>query len=363
MSSIWGNQLKISLFGESHGNGIGITIDGLPSGFEISEEKIKRQMKRRAPGQSKTSTPRKEKDEFEILSGLFQGKTTGTPLTCLIRNTNTQSKDYSETKDLARPGHADYTGHVRYKGFNDYRGGGHFSGRLTAPIVFAGSICQQILETKDIHIGSHPLQLGTITDTSFKSLDVSQSVLENLSNKTPSVLSMEASNKMTEEILEAKHHQDSVGGIIETIIINLPVGLGSPFFDSVESRLSSFMFSIPAVKGISFGEGFNFATMKGSEANDAFYMDGDTVKTCTNNNGGILGGITNGMPILFETVFKPTPSIAQSQKTINMATNEETEIKIEGRHDPAIIFRAIPVIETASAIVILDLLLEGNDLI
>ncbi len=363
MSSIWGNQLKVSLFGESHGNGIGITIDGLPSGYEISEEKIKKQMKRRAPGQSNTSTPRKEKDEFEILSGLFEGKTTGTPLTCLIRNTNTQSKDYSETKDLARPGHADYTGHIKYKGHNDYRGGGHFSGRLTAPIVFAGAICQQILETINVYIGSHPLQVGTVTDASFKSLEVSKELLNDLSDKTPSVLSKEACNKMTDAILEAKNQQDSIGGIIETIIINPPAGLGSPFFNSVESRLASFMFSIPAVKGISFGEGFNFASMKGSDANDALYMDGQSVKTTTNNNGGILGGISNGMPIIFETVFKPTPSISQKQKTINMQTMEETEIKIEGRHDPVILFRAVPVVETASAIVILDLLLEGNDLI
>ena len=359
MSSTWGNKLKISLFGESHGNAIGIVIDGLPPGKQISLEEIQVQMKRRAPGNNNTSTPRKEADSFEIQSGLFNNVTTGAPLCCLIKNTNTKSKDYEKTKDIARPGHADLTGHLKYKGFNDYRGGGHFSGRLTAPIVFAGALCQQILKEQNIVVGSHAVDIASIKDVSFKDIQVDESLLKQLSTKYPCVLDDAQGEKMIEKILEAKNDHDSVGGIIETIILNVPPSLGSPFFESVESRLASFLFSIPAVKGVEFGEGFNFASLKGSQSNDPFIIKDSKIATTTNNCGGILGGITNGMPITFNTAFKPTPSISKKQNSINMQTLEETEISVEGRHDPCIVLRAIPVIESVASIVLLDLLLEG----
>lgn len=356
MSSTWGNNIKLSLFGESHGTAIGIVIDGLPPGIELDFEAIDLDMNRRAPGKSPTSTPRKEKDAYEIVSGFFNGKTTGTPLSCFIKNKDTRSKDYEKTASTIRPGHADYTGHIKYNGFNDYRGGGHFSGRLTAPLVFAGAIAKQVLKEKNIYVGSHIYQVGPIMDSVLEA--PTAKMFQALSNKKICVLDDEAGIKMEQHILEAKEQLDSVGGIIETAVINLPAGIGAPFFDSIESRMSSMMFSIPAVKGIEFGQGFHFAQMKGSEANDAYTLQQNEVRTETNHNGGILGGISNGMPIVFKTVFKPTPSISQKQKTVNLQLNEVTDLTIEGRHDPCIVFRAVPVTEAAAALVILDLLLQ-----
>ncbi|MCG8481764.1 MAG: chorismate synthase [Clostridia bacterium] len=358
MSSIWGNNIQISLFGESHGKAIGAVIHGLPPGIALDFDAIDLEMKRRAPGKSPTSTPRKEKDAYEIVSGFFNGKTTGTPLCCFIANKDTRSKDYEKTALTIRPGHADYTGYIKYKGFNDYRGGGHFSGRLTAPLVFAGAIAKQILKQKNIAVGSHIYQIGSIKDTPFE--NPTAEMFQALSNKKICVLDDKAGNKMEKIVLEAKEQLDSLGGIIETAIINIPAGMGSPFFDSIESRLSSMMFSIPAVKGIEFGQGFNFAHMKGSEANDAYTIHESQIQTETNHNGGILGGISNGMPIVFRTVFKPTPSISQKQKTVNLKLNEAAELVIQGRHDPCIVFRAVAVTEAAAALVILDLLLEGE---
>ena len=356
MSGVWGNKIKYSIFGESHGKAIGITIDGLQSGIEIDLDEVNKEMRRRAPGRNKLSTARAEKDEFEILSGIFNGKTTGTPICAIIRNSDKHSKDYEKTKNLMRPGHADYTGFVKYDGFNDYRGGGHFSGRLTAPIVFAGAIAKQVLAKRNVLVGSHIKSIGNIEEKYFNPIDIKEDTLKALKNKEFATIDDSKGKLMQEEILKAKEDMNSVGGIIECAILNLPSGIGSPFFGSVESVLSSLVFSVPAVKGVEFGAGFNISKMRGNEANDEFYMDGENIKTYTNNNGGILGGITSGMPVIFRTAFKPTPSIAKEQRTINIETRENTTIKIEGRHDPCIVQRAIPVIEAVAAMGILELI-------
>ena len=355
MSGMWGNNIKVSIFGESHGNAIGINIDGLPSGFEIDIDKIMVEMARRAPGKSPLSTPRKEGDVPEILSGYFEGKTTGTPLCAIIRNSNTKSKDYSKLKDVMRPGHADYTGVIRYNGFNDYRGGGHFSGRITAPLVFAGAICKQILESKGIVIAAHVNSIGNIKDKSFLETDINDELLNSFEGKEIPLINTNLEASMREEIMNARSDKDSIGGTIECAILGVKPGVGNPFFDSVESTLAHLMFSVPAVKGIEFGRGFDISKMRGSEANDEYYLDGEIIKTRTNNNGGILGGITNGMPIVFNVAIKPTASIFKEQKTVNIETMEETTLNIEGRHDPCIVQRALPVIEAVAAIGILEL--------
>lgn len=358
MSGVWGNKIKLSIFGESHGKAIGIVIDGLKPGIEIDIEYIKNEMKRRAPGDSPLSTPRKETDKFDILSGYFNGRTTGTPLSAIILNNNTRSRDYEKTASLLRPGHADFTGNVRYRGFNDYRGGGHFSGRITAPLVFAGAICKKILEDKGILIGSHIKSIGAIEDGScFDPVSISKESILKLSKSKFPVLDEVRGKDMEESILKVKEEGDSVGGVIETVVVNLPPGIGDPFFDSVESSISHLLFSIPAVKGVEFGEGFNIASMKGSEANDEYYISEEsTMKTYTNNNGGVLGGITNGMPVIFKTAIKPTPSIAKAQKTVDIKKKQNTFLKIEGRHDPCIVPRAVPVVEAVAAIGILNLM-------
>lgn len=358
MSAIWGNNIKISIFGESHGNAIGINIDGLPSGFEIDMEKIKIEMKRRAPGKNNLSTTRDEEDIPEILSGCFEGKTTGTPLCAIIRNKDTKSKDYSKIKDIPRPSHADYSGSVKYLGFNDYRGGGHFSGRITAPLVFAGAICRQILEKKGIVIGAHILSIKDKKDDKFNYTDISKDTLLSLRNKDLPLLNERIDGEIRECILQAKSEGDSVGGVIECAIIGIEAGIGAPFFDSVESTLSHLLFSIPAVKGVEFGSGFEITTLFGSEANDEYYYKDGGIYTKSNNNGGILGGITNGMPIIFKVAVKPTPSILKEQGTINLKTGENVKFKVEGRHDPCIVQRAIPVVEAVTAIGILELLME-----
>ena len=357
MSGMWGNKLKVSIFGESHGAGIGITIDGLPSGIEIDMEEVLKEMARRAPGKSKLSTARKEGDQPEILSGFFEGKTTGTPLCAVIRNSDQHSKDYGKLKDLMRPGHADYPGFIRYNGFNDYRGGGHFSGRITAPLVFAGAVCKQLLNIKGINVGAHVKSIGTIYDKSFDEVELTKELLYNLKINELPLLCSEKEEMMRNAILEARSDCDSVGGTIECTVIGIDAGVGNPFFDSVESTLAHLMFSVPAVKGIEFGKGFEMSELRGSQCNDEYYYDGDKVKTYTNNNGGITGGITNGMPILFKVGIKPTPSIAKKQRTIDIEEKKESELIIEGRHDPCIVQRAVPVIEAVTAIGILDLVL------
>lgn len=357
MSGIWGKNIRLSIFGESHGKAIGINIDGLPPGFEIDIEGIKQEMARRAPGKSILSTPRKEEDEFEIISGFFDNRTTGTPLCAIIKNTDKISAHYSEIQAKMRPGHADYTGYVKYKGFNDYRGGGHFSGRITAPLVLAGAIAKQILEERGVVIGSHIQSIGSIKDDAFDPVNIDAQTLKAIKDKEFPVINDKIGEKMKEAVLSATEQADSLGGIIECAAVNVPEGLGDPFFDSVESRLSHLLFSIPSVKGVEFGAGFDIAYMKGSEANDELYIKDGVVKTYTNNNGGIIGGITYGMPLIFRAAIKPTPSIGIEQRTVDIKENKNTSIQITGRHDPCIVPRGLPVIEAAAALALLDYML------
>lgn len=359
MKNNFGTNISMTIFGESHGPCIGITLDGLPAGFKINLERIKEDMeKRKAKGS--ISTQRHEDDEVEIVSGFFNGYTTGTTLTILIQNKNTQSKDYSDIQYRLRPGHADFSAYEKYHGFQDYRGGGHFSGRLTAPIVAAGSICRQILETKNILIGSHIEQLYALHDAPFSNnIDQLKKQIQTLNKKEFASLDEQVAQNMEQAILEAKNEQDSIGGILESAIINLPAGIGEPFFDSIESILAHLLFSIPAVKGVSFGAGFQMASKKGSEANDAFIMN-DTIQTKTNNNGGINGGISNGMPIIIHTCIKPTPSIYKTQETVDYKTKESQTLNIKGRHDPCILHRARIVVDSMIAFGILDLLMSSN---
>lgn len=355
MSANWGTNIELSLFGESHGKAIGIVIGNLPAGIHLDMDEIRWHMKRRAPGQNKMSTPRVEKDEVQIMSGLLDGITTGAPLCAMIENSDQHSKDYSLLKECMRPGHSDYPAYIKYKGFNDVRGGGHFSGRLTAPIVFAGSVARQILKQKGIVVGAHIQSIHNVYDDSF-GVDITTYDIENLSQQQYPTLNSEVFAQMQNVIEEARMHQDSVGGTIECAIINVPAGLGNPFFDSIESHLSSLLFSIPAVKSVSFGLGEKITELMGHEANDVYYYENDQVKTKTNYNGGITGGISNGMPIVLKVGIKPTPSISQKQETINIQTKENTEIEITGRHDPCIVPRAVVVVESMVALGILDMI-------
>jgi chorismate synthase len=361
MSGMWGKNVRFSIFGESHGEAIGIVIDGLPSGIKLDLEEIKRELARRAPGNSELATPRKENDYFDILSGYFNNYTTGTPLCIIIKNNNTISKDYASHKSNMRPSHADFTGNIKYKGFNDYRGGGHFSGRITAPLVFAGAVAKQILSSFGISIGAHIYSIENVYDTPFNPCDIDNSLLSRLSTMEMPVINKDAAEKMKYAILAAKSQGDSVGGIVETSIIGLPAGIGDPFFNSIESCLSQLLFSVPAVKAVEFGAGFNISKIRGSEANDIPYIQNDTVRTRTNNNGGVLGGISNGMPIVFRCALKPTPSISIMQESVNIDTKENVNIEIKGRHDPCIVVRAVPVIEAAAAIGILDLMMVSRN--
>lgn len=362
MSGIWGKQLELSLFGESHGDAIGITINGLTPGLEIDMDKVLFEMARRAPGSSELTTPRKEKDLPEILSGFLEGKTTGAPLTAIIRNTNTRSKDYSLLKDVMRPGQADYPGRMRYKGHNDHRGSGHFSGRITAPIVFAGAICKQWLEQKGVTIGSHIQSIGAIEDDRFSDQqDITLEQVEAFRNEQLPLFNTDKKESIRDLILEAKEEGDSVGGVVETFVLGVPAGFGNPFFDSVESTLAHLVFSVPAIKGIEFGTGFDITKLKGSEANDEYYYDeNNEIKTRTNNNGGIIGGITYGMPIVFRAAVKPPASIKKKQQTINVKEEKNAELEVEGRHDPCIVPRVLPVLEAVTAIGLTDLMLGGN---
>jgi chorismate synthase len=360
LSGVYGKNIKLSIFGESHGKAVGINIDGLPPGLELDIDFIKTEMARRAPGRSELSTSRNEDDEFEILSGFFNGRTTGTPLCAVIKNNDRQPNAYSDMAALMRPGHADYTGYVKYLGFNDYRGGGHFSGRITAPLVFAGAIAKQILEKKNIIVGSHIKSIGKVQDDEFNPVDVDILQLKTITSSSFPVINKAQMERMKEEILASKKAGDSLGGIIECAVINLPEGIGSPFFDSVESSLSHMLFSIPAVKGVEFGAGFSISCMKGSEANDELYMSDGRVKGYTNNNGGILGGITNGMPLIFRVAIKPTPSIFKEQRTVDIVEKKDAVIQVKGRHDPCIVPRAVPVVEAAAALSILDLMMDNS---
>lgn len=357
MSGVWGNKIKYSIFGESHGPGIGLIIDGLPAGIKLNIGMLQAEMNRRRPGTSDITTSRKEEDLFEIQSGIFNGYTTGAPLCVFIRNNNQHSSDYEQQRDILRPGHADYTSYIKSNGFNDYRGGGHFSGRLTAPIVFAGAIAKQLLLSHGIKIVSHIYSIGTEMDLSFMNMDMNEVNIDALTQSDFPTINAAAEEAMKGIIASVKSEGDSIGGIIECAAFNLPAGLGSPFFDSMESSISHLVFSIPGVKGIEFGDGFDIATKNGSQANDQYYVNNSHVKTASNHNGGILGGITNGMPVIFKVAFKPTSSISVEQKTVNIKTMENTVIKIKGRHDPCIVPRAVPVVEAVTAMAILEHLL------
>ncbi len=354
MGSIWGNHLKISIFGESHGTGIGVVMDGLPSGQTLDLDQIRAFALRRAPGRAAWATPRKEADEAEILSGLFQGHVTGAPLAAVIRNTNTRSQDYDTSRIKPRPGHADLTAIARYDGFQDPRGGGHFSGRLTAPLVFAGAVASQILAAKGVQVASHVFEIAGIRDEVYDPVHPDIERFKSCTQKPFEVLDDEAGRKMAEAIEEARQLTDSVGGQVEAMIYGLPAGIGDPIFDNLESRLSSLVFGIPAVRGIEFGTGFEAARMYGSAHNDAPSIEGRKIRFATNNAGGILGGISNGMPIVFRVAFKPTASIGQEQQTINLETMAEDKLVVHGRHDPCIVPRAVPVVEAAAAIFALD---------
>lgn len=360
--SSWGNDIKISIFGESHGGGIGVVIDGLPAGEEIDMQAVYLQMARRAPGKDRAATPRLEKDIPEVLSGTLGDKTTGAPLCAVIRNTNTRSGDYGNVMSSPRPGHADYTGFVRYGGNNDIRGGGHFSGRLTAPLVFAGAVCRQILQRRGITIAAHIASVGNIYDRRFDPTDIPDELIGRLSGAVFGLIDESMEQPMRALIEECRISQDSIGGTIECALKGLPAGVGSPMFGGIENVISSIVFGIPAVKGIEFGEGFGAAELRGSQNNDEFFYDGDTVKTRTNRHGGILGGISSGMPVIFRTAIKPTPSISIQQNTVDLSKHEDTTLSIQGRHDPCIVVRAVPVVEAAAAVAAINLLSEVHKL-
>ena len=356
MSNTIGKNITLTIFGESHGQAIGAVLDGMPCGIEVSEEYISQALSRRRPGGT-GETSRVEPDNFQILSGVFNGMTTGEPICITIENTNTRSGDYEANRFLARPSHADYVSHIVHKGFEDWRGGGHFSGRITAPIVALGAICSKTLDGIGIKIGTHILRCGNVSDIPFDSVD-SEALEAQISsvNGKHFPLIDDVEKEIEDAIDVARRNQDSIGGIIQTAICHLPVGVGQPWFDSLEGMLANGMLSIGGIKGIEFGLGFGFAAGTGRTCNDAFANESGKVKTLTNNNGGINGGYSNGMPVVFNCAVKPTPSIASEQKTVNISTGENTTIKITGRHDPAIIRRICPVVSAMTAIVICDAL-------
>ena len=354
MSSTYGEKIKISVFGESHGGGIGVVIDGLPAGEAIDFDAVLAQMARRAPGRDKTATPRKESDLPRVLSGMLGDVLTGAPLCAVIENTNTRSQDYGDLLAKPRPGHSDYTAYIKYHGANDIRGGGHFSGRITAPLVFAGAVCRQLLERRGIQIAAHIQSVGSIHDKPFDPVAVPSALIKRLSASSFALIDESAEGPVRAEIEAARLAQDSVGGMIECAVTGLPAGVGEPMFDGLEGAIAKAVFGVPAVKGIEFGAGFALAAMRGSRANDAFCYDNGHVVTETNHCGGILGGIANGMPLIFRCAVKPTPSISQPQKTVDLQTGENTVLTIHGRHDPCIVPRAVPVIEAVTALAIIN---------
>ncbi len=358
MSSSWGKQLKISIFGESHGAAIGVTLDGLPSGIKLVDDEILAFMARRAPGKKAYSTTRLESDTPKILSGVLGGRTTGAPLCAVIENTNAHSADYSEMQALARPAHADYTAHTRYDGFNDIRGGGHFSGRLTAPLVFAGAVAKAALLPHGIEVYAHIAAIHGIADTKPDPVSTTAEQLRFVIEKPFPVFDDEAGEKMCSEIEAARLANDSVGGIVECFALGMPLGVGSPIFDGLENKIASIIFGIPAVKGLEFGEGFGLTNLFGSQSNDPIRINNDKIVTETNKQGGILGGISNGMPITLRVAFKPTPTISREQNTVNYKLLENATITAKGRHDPCIVPRAVPCVEAAVALALLDAILS-----
>lgn len=360
MASYLGEHIHVSVFGQSHSQAIGVVVDGLPAGERVDMEELGRFLKRRAPGQNATSTPRKEADLPQFLSGLVDDVTCGAPLAALIENTNTRSQDYAQLRDKPRPGHADFTAQVKYGGFQDVAGGGHFSGRLTAPLCIAGGICLQILKRRGIEVAAHIASIAGEADRPFDPMGESVETLDALKRAPFPVMDEKAGERMRKAILQAKEEGDSVGGIVECLVTGAPAGLGEPMFGGMENRLAAALFGIPAVKGVEFGAGFGVATMRGSENNDPFTVKDGKLVTETNHAGGILGGITNGMPLVFRLAVKPTPSIAKQQQTVSLSKKQVEELVVTGRHDPCIVPRAVPVVEAVTALVLTDLLFSGE---
>ncbi|MGM9550047.1 MAG: chorismate synthase [Faecousia sp.] len=355
MSSTYGENLKLSIFGQSHGPAIGMTLDGIPAGLAVDLDVLQDFLNRRAPGQNDWSTPRKEADRPEFLSGILDGFTCGAPIAAAIYNKNTRSGDYANLKDCPRPGHADYTAQIKYGGFQDAAGGGHFSGRLTAPLCIAGGLCRQWLAEMGIQVFAHIASIANVSDTPFDPLDPDVNAVR---PEFP-VLNQEAGADMRAAISAARSEGDSVGGVIECAVTGLPAGLGEPMFGGVESRIAQIVYGVPAVKGVEFGAGFAAAGLRGSQNNDDYAIVNGKIRTQTNNAGGILGGITTGMPLIFRAAIKPTPSIARPQQSVRLSEREIEELIVKGRHDPCIVPRAVPVIEAAAAIAIFDMML-GN---
>lgn len=358
MSSTYGENLRLTIFGQSHGPAIGVTVEGLPAGFAIDLESLHRFLRRRAPGGSPTATARQESDIPQFLSGLVGNVTCGAPLTAIIPNADIRSPDYDAFRDCPRPGHADYTAQRKFRGFQDSAGGGHFSGRLTAPLCLAGGICLQMLSKLGITVGAHIQSIGPVTDTRWNPVTLDAASLLAPSQKPFPVLDDGAGTQMQSAILSARQKGDSLGGVIECAALGLPAGLGDPMFYGMENRIAQAIFAIPAVRGIEFGEGFHAAEMTGSQHNDPYYMDGENVKTRTNHHGGILGGITSGMPLIFRVAVKPTPSISRPQESVSLSTGEPRRLEITGRHDPCIVPRAVSCVEAAAAIAIFDAFLQ-----
>ncbi len=356
MASSIGKNIKVSIFGESHSDACGVSIEGVPAGIEIDFDNIEKLVERRRPKKDGLSTARSETDNPTFICGIKDGITTGTPITAIIQNSDTRSKDYDKLRNVPRPGHADFPAHIKYSGNNDIRGGGHFSARLTAPLVVAGAIFKQLLEQKGIFIGTHVSSIGDIIDDPIDPLTGSPTQLKDILKKQIPVFSDQKREKMIEKILLAKQNGDSVGGTVECSVVGLPVGVGSPMFDGIENRLSYGMFGIPAVKGIEFGSGFFGSSLLGSQNNDQYEMKDNAIKTKTNNSGGILGGLSNGMPIVFKVAFKPTPSIAKPQQTVNLSDLKNETLTIEGRHDPCVVIRGAAVVEAMASIVVYDML-------
>lgn len=362
MASVFGNVLHLSIFGQSHSPAIGCSLDGIPAGIPVDTEALQEFLDRRAPGRDKTATARREADTAHLIAGIVDGHTSGAPIAGIIENTNTRSKDYSGLRRTPRPGHADYAARIKYGNFHDVAGGGHFSGRLTAPLCVAGAIAIQALETQGIKVMAHIAQVGGTSDLPMDDMAYREADRKAILDNTLPCIDAAAAGRMREEIIDARDNLDSVGGIVECGIYGLPAGIGDPMFDGLENRIAQIVFGIPAVKGIEFGMGFAVAAMRGSENNDAFRIDPetDTPVVASNNAGGILGGISTGAPVMWRMAVKPTPSIAREQESIDMDHNENAKLEVHGRHDPCIVPRAVPVAEAAAALAVLDAMLEDG---
>ena len=357
MSNNYSEHFKITIFGQSHAAAIGVVIEGIPAGIALDLADIQAMLTRRAPGHAPYATARKEPDLPEIVSGLVNGVTCGAPLCAIIRNKDARSADYDAMRHVPRPAHADFAAYVKYNGQNDCRGGGPFSGRMTAPLVFAGAVAMQLLKGKGITVGAHIAQIGEVKDAPFDSVNIDAATLEALKKKPFPTCSDAAGERMGEAIAAAKADGDSLGGVAECAAVGVPVGLGAPMFGGLENEIARCVFAIPAVKGIEFGSGFAGSALRGSENNDPFIIKDGEIRTETNNHGGILGGLASGMPVVFRAAFKPTPSIAKPQQSVNLQTCEPVTLEIPGRHDPCVVPRAVPCVEAACAVALANLIL------